>query len=220
VKKAGRTLRRYGRGEVPSGDEVDSAISVVQAFRRAHATPLVTANNGLRSMVKTEGCRVEVTQRLKRFITILDKLKREPTLDLSKMQDIGGVRAVVGSIEEIRRVERRLTKVRPVRGNSDYITSPRESGYRGVHVIVEYGGRQIEVQLRTPAMHAWALAVEQQSSRTGSNLKQDGSHPLQLLMAEISKAVACEEIGEPVPREVLDEIDRLRTLAIPHLRRT
>jgi hypothetical protein len=80
-------------------------------------------------MVKTEGCRVEVTQRLKRFITILDKLKREPTLDLSKMQDIGGVRAVVGSIEEIRRVQRRLTRVRPVRGYSDYITSPREISF-------------------------------------------------------------------------------------------
>ena len=219
VKKAGRTLRRYGRGEELSADEVDSAISVVQAFRRAHAAPLVVANNGLRSMARTEGCRVEVTQRLKRFVTIYNKLQREPTLDLSRMQDIGGVRAVLDSIDEIRRVERRLMGKRPVRGYSDYITDPRESGYRAVHVVVDYRGRQIEVQLRTPAMHAWALTVELQSSRTGLNLKQDGSHALQLLMAEISKAVACEEVGEPVPQEVLDEIAKLRTLALPHLRR-
>ncbi len=76
VKKAGRTLRRWGRGESFSRDQVDDAVKIVQAFRRSHAAPLVTANNGLRSMVRTEGCRVEVTQRLKRFVTIIDKLKR------------------------------------------------------------------------------------------------------------------------------------------------
>ena len=104
VKKAGRTLRRFGRGETVDHDELNRAVRVVQAFRRAHAGPLVTANNGLRSMVRTEGCRVEVTQRLKRFVTILDKLQREPTLDLSRMQDVGGVRAVLDSIDEVRRV--------------------------------------------------------------------------------------------------------------------
>ena len=51
-------------------------------------------------MVKPKGCRVEVTQRLKRFIMIYDKLQREATLDLSRMQDIGGVRAVLDSIDE------------------------------------------------------------------------------------------------------------------------
>ena len=217
VKKAGRTFRRVGRGEDVPSDELEAAVAVVQAFRRAHAGPLATANNGLRSMVRTEGCRVEVTQRLKRFVTIYDKVKREPTLDLSRMQDIGGVRAVLDSIEEIRRVESRLRRTRPVRGYADYVTTPRESGYRGVHVIVDYGGRQIEVQLRTRAMHAWALTVENQTSRIGINLKRDGTHDIQLLMAEISKAVALEEVGTPVPGDLLSEIDRLRKLALPHL---
>lgn len=220
VKKAGRLFRRIGRGEVVTSGELDGAIHIVQAFRRAHAGPLVSANNGLRSFVKTEGCRVEVTQRLKRFVTIYDKMQRERTLDLSRMQDIGGVRAVLDSIDEIRRVETRLKARRPVRGYSDYVTEPRTSGYRGVHVIVDYGGRQIEVQLRTRAMHAWALTVEHQTSRLGINLKQDGSHDVQLLMAAISTAVAHEEVGEVVPEAVLAEIDRLRTLALPHLRRT
>lgn len=80
-------------------------------------------------------------------------------------------------------------------------------------MVVEYGGRQIEVQLRTRAMHAWALAVEHQTARTGINLKQDGTHPIQLLMAEISRAVAFEEHGQTVPPVVLEEIDTLRRLA-------
>ncbi len=94
---------------------------------------------GLRSVVQTEQCRVEVSQRLKRITTILDKLSREPTMALGNMQDIGGCRAVLNSIDEVRRVEHRLKKKnRPPLGYDDYITKPRASGYRGVHVIVGY----------------------------------------------------------------------------------
>ncbi len=131
---------------------------------------------------------------------------------------MGGVRAVLDSIDEVRRVESRLKSKREVRGYSDYIASPRESGYRGVHVAVEYGDRQIEVQLRTRAMHAWALTVEAQTARTGINLKQDGTHELQMLMAAISQAVALEEVGEAVPLQLTKEIDELRRLSLPHLR--
>lgn len=69
------------------------------------------------------------------------------------MQDIGGCRAVLASIDEVRRVEARLRKSRPPVGYSDYVTTPRSSGYRGVHLVVVYDGRRIEVQLRTLVMH-------------------------------------------------------------------
>lgn len=104
-------MRRSGRGDDVTSEDLDRAILVIQAFRRAHAAPLVTANNGLRSMVRTEGCRVEVTQRLKRFATIFDKAQREPTLDVSRMQDIGGVRSVLDSIDEVSRA--------PTQGDAD-----------------------------------------------------------------------------------------------------
>jgi putative GTP pyrophosphokinase len=130
-------------------------------YRAAHQYPLIKANMGLRSAVRTVGCRVEVSQRLKRFRAILDKLVREPKMGLPTMQDIGGCRAVLGSIEEIRRVERRLRK-NPILRYADYITTPRPSGYRGIHVVVGYSDRDgeeraIEVQLRAPMMHEWAI---------------------------------------------------------------
>lgn len=112
---------------------------------------------GLRSVVKTEQCEVEVSQRLKRIPTIIDKLVREPTMQLANMQDIGGCRAVLNSFDEVRRVQRRLSKNRPPLRVSDYIAEPRASGYRGVHVVVQYDGRPVEVQLRTQAMHEWAI---------------------------------------------------------------
>lgn len=178
---------------------------------------------GLRSVVNTERCaRVEVSQRLKRVPTILDKLAREPTLALAKMQDIGGCRAVLSSIDEVRRVEARLRKNRPPVRYSDYITHPRSSGYRGVHVVVRYEGhgveRSIEVQLRTQAMHDWAITVERLSGRLGRNLKRDGQHAVQRLLAAISEAMALEEAGSRVDASLQEAITTHRRAAEPYLR--
>lgn len=167
VDKAGRNLRKYVRGEAVDPAAAEAALETLLRFRAVHQNPLGKATMGLRSVVKTERCRrVEVSQRLKRVPTILDKLVgRESTLSLPRMQDIGGCRAVLDSMDELRRVEARLKKNRPPAGYSDYIVSPRSSGYRGVHLIVRYDDpegveRNIEVQLRTQVMHSWAITVE------------------------------------------------------------
>ncbi len=155
VNKAGRVLRK-AFGESSTLDErVPWALDVLVAWRAAHQYPLTKSNNGLRSMVRTEGCQVEVSQRLKRVPTIIDKLERHPTMQLATMQDIAGCRAVLASIQELHRVQRRLSKNRPPVHVDDYISQPRASGYRGVHVMVQYDGRTIEVQLRTQVMHSW-----------------------------------------------------------------
>jgi putative GTP pyrophosphokinase len=220
VKKAGSTMRRYLRSDERVTDtDAFEAIEVIRAFRALHQKPLVTANNGLRSMVRTCGYEVKVTQRLKRMLTILDKLIREPTLPLHRMQDIGGVRAVLASIEEVRRVEARIKRNRELVGYYDYVKEPRSSGYRGVHLIVEYGGRQIEIQLRTHIMHEWAITVERLSSRLGTNLKGDGEHAVQALMSAISMAMALEETGDIVDSSLLSHLDELRSSAAPYLGR-
>lgn len=217
IKKAGSTIRKYYRDEADL-DAAWAALQHVEAWRAAHYVPLVSANNGLRSRARTAGVEAEVTQRLKRRQTILDKLRREPTLDLSRMQDIGGCRAVVSTIDDLRRLEERVRNGRiPVVGGADYIVTPRKSGYRGVHIVVEYQDRQIEIQLRTEVMHAWALAAEGYSGRVGENLKQDGSHPIQLFLATASEMMALSETGQEIPNElrVLHEARRLD--ALPHL---
>jgi len=203
VKKAGSTIRKCLRGDLVDPDVFASSKDVMEAWRRAHYVPLVTANNGLRSMVRTLGIDADVTQRLKRRQTILDKLSREPTLDLSRMQDIGGCRAVVGSMEDLRALEARLKKYRTPVGYADYTVNPRVSGYRGVHVIVQYQSRNIEIQLRTIWMHSWALAAEGYSGLLGENLKQDGNHPIQLFLATASDMMALQAEGEPVPEDLV-----------------
>lgn len=232
VNKAGKTLQAWKRGDLVSNSEYEAALSMILAFRAMHSTPLTKATMGLRSSVKTEGCRIEVSQRLKRVPTILDKLVREPTLALANMQDIGGCRAVLENIGEVRRVQKRVMKAaekRIARGGqngvpvrvSDYIAAPRASGYRAVHVIVQYDGRNIEVQLRTQYMHEWAYTVERLSGRLRADLK-GGQGPKEVLdlMEAISEAMALEEAGETVDTATVERIGRLRQAAVPYLGET
>lgn len=170
-------------------------------------------------MVASEGCEIEVTQRLKQTRTIIDKLLRYPNMHLATMQDIGGCRAVLNSIGEIRRVERRLARNRPPVGYRDYVAEPKLSGYRGVHVVVEYDGRMIEVQLRTRVMHEWAFTVERLGGRIGADLKSSrGPKEVLDLLGVISEAMAIEESGGTVEPILLERVRALRAVAEPFLR--
>ncbi|WNM25281.1 RelA/SpoT domain-containing protein [Demequina capsici] len=218
VKKAGSTLRKFMRGDLREHSAVIDALDVMETWRGAHYGPLVSANNGLRSRARTIGVAAEVTQRLKRSQTILDKLRREPTLDLSRMQDIGGCRAVVDTKDDLRRLESRiLHNLDPV-AHTDYIEHPRLSGYRGVHLIVKYQDRAIEIQLRTKTMHEWALATENYSQVISENLKQDGSHPIQLFLRVASDMMALSEDGLPIPAEMTRLHEQRRIDALPYLK--
>jgi putative GTP pyrophosphokinase len=160
----------------------------------------------------TEGCQREVSQRLKRMTTILDKL-------------VGTCRAVLATLDEVHRVERRLRENRPPLDHYDYITSPRASGYRATHIVVGYTAgagtrRAIEVQLRTTVMHEWAVTVERLSGRLRDDLKS-GHGPAAFLdfLAAISEAMALEERGEAVPDGLTRRISALRQDALPWLAR-
>lgn len=139
-------------------------------------------------------------------------------MQLATMQDIGGCRAVLASIDEVRKVQRRLSKNRPPLRISDYVENPRPSGYRGVHVIVQYDGRKIEVQLRTKVMHEWAITVERLGGRLRQDLKSGiGPAPILAWLEAISEAMALEEAGETVDTALVERIAALREGALPLL---
>lgn len=221
VNKAGQRIRRHFRGEDVDAERLWTAVDVLVAFRAEHARPLAGANMGLRSAVRSAGLPVQVSQRLKRIPTIVDKLKREPTLPLSRMQDIGGCRAVVPDLGGLREVESRMTnrrsKARELVTVYDYIEHPRSSGYRGVHLVMRYLGRSIEIQLRTPYMHRWALEVERLTDRYGQDYKGGWDETVSPYLALVSEAMAAEETGVPVPETLAQEIERQRILSIEYL---
>lgn len=192
---------------------VQEALNVVESHRASFRQPLVTANNGLRSFVRTLGIDGKISQRLKRMMTILDKVCREPTLALNNMQDIGGCRVVVPTRDDVWRLSEHIQKRKTPIRVSDYITTPRQSGYRGVHVIVDYGRnglvRPIEIQIRTEVMHEWAVTVEDLSGNQGTNYKRDGTDPMQLFLECYARMLECIELGRVPSAELNSEYKRL-----------
>ena len=67
---------------------------VLHAYRGTFREPLKKTTVGVRQFVQRESSAVIVGQRLKRVPTILDKLSRLPNMKVTRMEDIGGCRAI------------------------------------------------------------------------------------------------------------------------------
>ena len=115
---------------------------------------------------------------MKRLPTIIGKLKRFKNMRLSSMQDIAGVRMIVSDMKQLKLVERHIRRWDSLIKVSDYISEPKESGYRGKHFVFEKDGMLVEVQLRTQIQHLWATAVETTDVFRGATLKEknDGTY--------------------------------------------
>jgi len=186
---------------------LEEAREALEWWRSLHARPLSAVAANLRYHVtkaraEVDG-RVEVTQRLKRQDTLVGKLGREPG-NVTRMQDIGGVRAVVPSRPHVYRVRRRLLKSWTIIRERDYIASPKEDGYRALHLIVRRAGLPIEVQLRTRGQDMWANAVEQAGLKTGVQFKfGEGPETERAMFASTAAVIASIEEGKLSTRELL-----------------
>lgn len=185
VDRAGKVIREFSAAAVARDEDALSrlrpklmaAIVCIDQWPSEHAGPLVRINAGLRYYLRQVGAEPEVTQRLKRLPTILNKLERQPTMALSRMEDIGGVRAILPHQEQILDVAARLNKAKrwEIRRERYYTEGgepgPKGDGYRAVHLIVIKDGHFVEIQLRTPWQDAWAQSVEQDTRRLQAALK-------------------------------------------------
>ena len=149
-----------GVSEVSEAERLH-AVAVVNPWRASHARPLDTFRNNLRRRMGRGGV---VAQRLKRLPSIVSKLERLPRIRLSRMQDIGGCRAIVSNADDsftlaadlgASRMRHELVRYQ------NYIDNPRATGYRGLHLIYAYNsdrttdwqGLQIEIQIRSQLQH-------------------------------------------------------------------
>lgn len=158
--------------------ELQQAIEVVDWWRESHARPLSRVAANLRYYAAEHGEPV-VAQRLKKLSTIADKLLREPHMKLSRMGDIGGVRAVLPDQGAVYAVAARLQRNWTITRSRDYIAKPKADGYRALHLINRRRDRLIEVQLRTPLQDAWANMVETDARLYAPALKFGGG-PVEL----------------------------------------
>lgn len=226
VNRAGDLLRDWWTdpdADADLSDELADAATLMFDYRATFQAPLKKVSVGLRQFVMRETTHpVVVGQRLKRAPQMLNKLARFPEMNLARMQDIGGCRAILGGgAPEIRGVMRRVEKNKwVVKGFKDYVETPAPSGYRAIHIVVLRDERLIEIQLRTQRQHQWAEAVERTALRTRLDLK-DGLGPDDLLryFRMAADGLALEERGEGVDDAFKREFEALRQQVRPYFQR-
>jgi hypothetical protein len=188
-------VKKYTPGEIdragkvlilpdPTAQQISEAIGVMDTWRTSHSVPLEIARKQLESRAKLVSSNSTTGTRLKREDSIRAKLKREASMRLSTMGDIGGCRVILRDMEEVNRLIEIYAQDHDIKVK-DYVADPRVSGYRGKHILWRfkaetaehkpYDNMRIELQIRTELQHSWATAIEVCSTFTDQNLKSD--HP-------------------------------------------
>lgn len=97
LDRAGRALVEAGGGPLPEED-----LRVFANWRSSHAFPLNTFQVYLRQRARSACPDPVLSQRLKRTPSVIEKLQRFPRMKLYQMQGIGGCRAVVDTVDQVR----------------------------------------------------------------------------------------------------------------------
>lgn len=218
VNRAGRVIVRpivedVGAWTDAQLDEYSVALDIVNNWRGSHGYPLNTFQVNLRNVARKFEEEPLIAQRIKRLVSIASKLNRFPTMKLSQMQDLGGCRAILENVRTVKAVARYYLKKSGIKhalaSTDDYVSKPKTSGYRGVHLVYRYvsdkkkqmyNGMKIEMQLRSKYQHAWATAVETVGMFSGQALKSSlGSQEWQRFFSLMGSAIAARETSPPVP---------------------
>lgn len=237
-------------GEVLSSEthadekEKELALDILDNWRAIHRYPLHIFKKRLKRVAEKLNKEVFVAQRLKRLHSIISKLQRRyngkpAKMKLSRMQDIAGCRAVMPNLK----LAKKLYIKEYIKGNikhkkvneKDYISIPKEDGYRSIHLVYRYKsdktGKQdynellIEIQIRTKLQHLWATAIETVDLFTRQAIKSnEGKKEWIDFFRLVSSAFAIQEGTALVPntprnpkelyRQIKQKEDELRVINI------
>ena len=161
IVKLGKRLRDGGE---PNVKDLEMLGEVLLTYDRAltEASARLTANG------------LEATTRLKTSGTIVDKLRRQRSIDLKHIHDLAGAR-IVQRMTLDQQDEAASTIVAAFPG-SELLDRREEpsSSYRAVHVIAHVNDCPIEIQLRTHYQDTWAQAMEFFGDRWGREIRYGG----------------------------------------------
>ncbi len=208
-----------------SQSEKDKARLVINNWRSSHSYPLNTLQMNLRYAATQVDPDPTVAQRIKRLPSIRHKLERIQGMNLSRMQDLGGCRAVVSDVAKVAELlnyYKGKSQMKHKLAREDlYIWEPKESGYRGVHLVygyysdkkTTYNDLKIEIQLRSQLQHGWATAVETVGTFTQQALKSSlGEEGWLRFFALMSSALALREQTPLVPGTPTDPTELINEL--------
>ncbi|HWB21308.1 MAG TPA: RelA/SpoT domain-containing protein [Gaiellaceae bacterium] len=208
VDRAGKRIRKRSQvGLAP----LEEDLAIVAAFRSLFIPGFSLLERMLKLTVEklttVLAPEIDVTEealniayRPKTSDAIVAKLCRSTT-SLSTMQDIAGGRIVVptvatqegvtsGFIQGIAGATGSRPSVKDTTEHGD------ELGYRAVHIVFQFGGRPVEIQIRTARQQQWAQTVENVDQSLGTDLKH-GNGPEEWLewLLELSKGLREQDLG-------------------------
>ncbi|GGK52206.1 MULTISPECIES: RelA/SpoT domain-containing protein [Flavobacteriaceae] len=158
----------------------DTTKEQIQEHRISFKDSTNTTFNSLCSLSKRVNKNAIITYRIKRIETIIGKLNREKKTKekqlFARMWDISGCRCIVDNDREVYKLEKLISKIFIVRKRKDYIKTPKENGYKSLHLYIQVpnDNKVIEVQLRNRLDHNWATLVEITDLIFDSQLKEIG----------------------------------------------
>jgi hypothetical protein len=227
VDRAGKVLRGEVLWSEDAAPEIHHVFAVANSWRQSHLFPMRHIQlqlGGQMRKIKTDGV---IAARLKRMPSIRKKLRRI-SIGLRSIQDLGGCRVIVPTIDDVRRFsDEWCGRDRHVlREVDDYIAKPKAGGYRSLHLMQAYAdgkypaflGRRIEVQIRTHLQHTWAAAGEALGLYRNEDLKGGEGDPdwlrlLYLVASEFAEHEGCPEVpGSPPWGERREEIRDLDSM--------
>jgi len=163
-----RLGKRLSQPDAATEDDYAQLSQVLRVYELALST--------VRNQLEASG--FEVANRLKTTGTLVEKLRRERGMKLTRVQDVAGARITIAGTradqdEAVARIIGRITGgVRPAQIR-DRRHQP-SSGYRAVHVILFPGNLPVEVQVRTELQHVWAQLFEQLGDVWGRDIRYGG----------------------------------------------
>jgi len=217
--------------ELTAGAVAD-ALRTVLIYREGNSVAMQVAHRDLARIV--EPLAAAVSSRHKRMQAILEKLHRFPHMRLSQMDDIAGCRVVVEGLEQIEVLREALAADYNIHAVNDYISNPKSTGYRAMHIVLELPDTNfamqpgvnscfVEVQVRTPRQNEWADQVEAATGTTGIDLKGGIASSLPEDLVEYVK-IASEirslaDRGELADTSLETRLAELREIVKPYFRK-
>ena len=143
-----------------------------------------------------------IEYRIKTLDSIVEKLQRRGhavTIDniYAYVQDVAGIRIICNYLDDIYYLRRLLTRNESFRvlQEVDYIKTPKPSGYRSLHLIVEVPivisegtlHLPVEIQLRTIAMDMWASLEHELRYKSDRQFTEQDAARLRLCSDAISE---------------------------------
>lgn len=185
----------------------ESDYEMLQYLRTSYKEPLSITFNFIEKLAHKVDSDSVCTYRIKRIESIVSKLRRFPKMHVNRAEDIAGCRCILTSEEKVYELFNLILKKEKqlpfeIQGKiNDYISSPKESGYKSIHlnVCVKGTNKRIEIQLRSLLHHSWATLVETTDLLYGLKLKeigQDSNEELFNLHYLLSKEITTLSISE------------------------